>query len=167
MLFRSALLLLGPVGEAVVAVVNRLISESLRPTRLPRLALAEGLPPEERVLVIMPCMLTSPAGIEALCAQLEQHAVANPVAGAQFALLSDWADADAAEREGDAAGHARVGRPRRACDAVAPLEDEEPVQQRIDRRDERRRDDRYAGTRDAVEETEQRSEEHTSELQSH
>lgn len=98
----AGLLLLGPVGEAVVAVVNRLISESVRPTRLPRLALADGLPPDERVLVIMPCMLTSPAGIDALCAQLEQHAVANPVAGVQFALLSDWADADSAERDGDA-----------------------------------------------------------------
>lgn len=98
----TALLLLAPVGEAVVAVVNRVISESARPARLPRLQLADGLPPGERVLVVMPCMLTSPAGIDALCAQLEQHAVANPVRHAQFALLSDWADADSAEREGDA-----------------------------------------------------------------
>ena len=34
-----------PVSEAVVAVINRLISESLRPTHLARLALAHGIPP--------------------------------------------------------------------------------------------------------------------------
>ena len=37
--------MLFPASEAVVAVINRLISESARPRHLPRLALAEGIPP--------------------------------------------------------------------------------------------------------------------------
>ena len=37
------LLMLFPASEAVVAVINRLISESVPPDRLPRLALAQGL----------------------------------------------------------------------------------------------------------------------------
>ncbi|MDT7835072.1 GH36-type glycosyl hydrolase domain-containing protein [Aquabacterium sp. OR-4] len=103
LLVLCTLLLLGPVGEAVVAVVNRLISESARPMRLPRLALADGLPADERVLVVMPCLLTSGHGIDGLSQQLLQHAVANPQRHVQFALLSDWADADQAEQPADAA----------------------------------------------------------------
>jgi cyclic beta-1,2-glucan synthetase len=99
----AALLLLGPASETVVAVGNRWISESVRPTRLPRLALAGGIPPDHRVLVVVPSLLTSDAGIQALAAQLEQHAIANPQAQAQFALLTDWADADQSACPGDAA----------------------------------------------------------------
>ena len=99
----TALLLLAPVSEAVVAVVNRLLSESLPPSRLPRLAFAQGIPAEHRVLVVMPVMLTSAADIRALCAQLEQHRTANTEAHAQFALLSDWTDADAEHQPDDQA----------------------------------------------------------------
>ena len=55
------LLMLFPASEAVVAVINRLISESARPEALPRLALADGIPAEHRVLVAVPAMLTSEA----------------------------------------------------------------------------------------------------------
>ena len=97
----AALLLLGPASEAVVAFVNRLISESVRPRRLPSLALAQGLAPEQRTLVVMPVMLGSDDEIAALVRQLEQHHLANPEAHCQFALLSDWRDADAAHVDGD------------------------------------------------------------------
>ncbi len=92
----AGLLLLGPLGEAVVAIANRWISESVQPTRLPRLALAQGIPAAHRVLLVVPSMLTSPGAIAALALQLEQHQAANPEAQAQFALLSDWPDAASA-----------------------------------------------------------------------
>ncbi len=98
-----AALAVWPASEAVIAVVNRLISESVPPRRLPRLALAEGIPPEHRVLVVVPAMLTSLAAVQALAHQLERHHLANNEPHAQFALLSDFADADAAQAEGDAA----------------------------------------------------------------
>ncbi|MDN3920642.1 GH36-type glycosyl hydrolase domain-containing protein [Roseateles violae] len=98
----TALLLLGPVSEAVVALVNRLISESARPALLPRLAFAEGLPETQRALVVMPVMLASPAAIAVQAAQLEQHYLANAEAQAQFALLSDYLDAPAERQDGDA-----------------------------------------------------------------
>ena len=41
-------LMLMPASEAVVALLNRLISESARPRHLPRLALAGGIPAEHR-----------------------------------------------------------------------------------------------------------------------
>jgi len=99
----AALLMLFPASEAVVALLNRLISESARPTLLPRLALAAGIPPAHRVMVVVPAMLGSAAGIASLVRRLHLHQLANPEPQAQFALLSDWADADAATHPGDAA----------------------------------------------------------------
>ena len=104
----TAELLLGlaalwPASEAVVAMVNRLISESLPPHRAPRLALADGIPAEHRVLVVMPVMLGNLAGIRAFAQQLERHYLANQERHAQFALLSDFADAGQAQLPGDAA----------------------------------------------------------------
>lgn len=99
----TALLALWPASEAVVATVNRLISEWVPPHRLPRLAFTDGIPAEHRVLVAMPVMLVDGAGMRALAAQLERHSLANREAHAQFALLTDFVDADTARTDGDAA----------------------------------------------------------------
>ena len=97
----TGLLMLFPASEAVVAVINRLISESATPSRLPRLALAHGIPPEHRPMVVIPGMLTSLADADALVHRLQLHHLANPEPNAQFALLTDWADAATATLESD------------------------------------------------------------------
>ncbi|MDB5893553.1 MAG: carbohydrate-binding protein, partial [Rhodoferax sp.] len=97
----AAVLMLFPASEAVVALINRLISESARPRHLPRLALAGGIPAAHRVLVVIPGMLTSEATIVELVHRLQLHYLANPEPHAQFALLTDWADADGAELASD------------------------------------------------------------------
>ena len=96
-----ALIALFPASEAVVAVINRLISESMRPRHLPRLALADGIPPEHRVMVVIPAMLTDRASTRQLVHRLQLHHLANPERHAQFALLSDWGDADTAATDTD------------------------------------------------------------------
>ena len=103
LLVLAGVLAAGPVSEAVVAVVNRLISESVPPMRLPRLAFLHGIPPEHSSLVVMPVMLTSTATLRALLAQLEQHAIANSETHTRYALLSDYADADTQSQPDDAA----------------------------------------------------------------
>ena len=97
----AGLLMLFPASEAVVAVINRLISESARPNHLPRLALMNGIPQEHRVMVVIPGMLTSEVAIRELTHRLQLHYLANPERHAQFALLSDWGDADAARVASD------------------------------------------------------------------
>lgn len=99
----AGLLLLGPVSEAVVALVNRCISESVRPRRLPRLAFDQGLPPEQQTLVVMPVMLDRAAHIAELAGRLERHHLANTETHTQFALLTDYLDAPAEQQDGDAA----------------------------------------------------------------
>jgi len=97
----GVLILAFPASEATVAVLHRLICESVRPYHLPRLALAEGIPPEHRVIVVIPCMLTDAASTRELAHRLELHYLANPERAAQFALLTDWADAIAPRLETD------------------------------------------------------------------
>lgn len=97
-----AVLAAWPASEVVVAIFHRLVSESVPPRRLPRLALPDGIPAEHRVLVVIPAMLTDSATVQALVLQLERHHLANQESHAQFALLSDFADADAHSQAGDA-----------------------------------------------------------------
>ncbi|MES2877467.1 MAG: glucoamylase family protein [Pseudomonadota bacterium] len=97
----GAVLMMFPASEAVVAVINRLISESARPQHLPRLALGQGIPPEHRVMVVIPSMLDSVATSGELVRRLQLHHLANPEHHAQFALLTDWADADRAHEPSD------------------------------------------------------------------
>ena len=90
-----------PACETVVALVNRLVGESVKPAHLPRLLLAGGIPPAAQVIVVVPALLTSPAGIATLVHRLHLHHLANPEGCAQFALLSDWADAPSAHTPDD------------------------------------------------------------------
>lgn len=99
----TALLMLGPASEAAVALVNRIVSESARPQRLPRLALAQGIPPQHRVLVVVPGLLDGPQAAPALLHRLLLHHLANPEAESQYALLSDYADAVHEHESGDTA----------------------------------------------------------------
>jgi cyclic beta-1,2-glucan synthetase len=96
-------LMLMPASEAVVALLNRLISESARPRHLPRLALAGGIPAEHRVMVVIPAMLTHAGAVTELAHRLRLHHLANPEPNTQFALLTDWVDADTPHLESDEA----------------------------------------------------------------
>ncbi len=96
-------LLAWPASEAAAALVHRLIAESLKVRALPRLDFAGGIPPEHRVLVVIPTLLTSAASIRELVQRLELHWLANREREAQFALLTDWSDAPVTTLSGDAA----------------------------------------------------------------
>lgn len=94
-------LLAWPVSEAVISLFHRLVAESVKVRPLPRLDFGAGIPCGHRVLVAIPAMLGSPASVQHLVDQLEQHWLANREEAAQFALLTDWLDADAQELAGD------------------------------------------------------------------
>jgi len=112
----AALLAVWPASEVIGATLHRLSGEWAAPRHAPRLALAGGIPAEHRVLVVIPALLHPADGIAALAAKLEQHHLANRETHAQFALLTDYADADAASVDGDA------GRLAAAVAAIDALE---------------------------------------------
>ncbi len=92
-----------PASEATVAVINRLVSEWVRPARLPRFAFSAGIPLEHRVMVVIPAMLSNPEAVRALAHRLHLHHLANPEHHAQFALLTDHLDAQSQDQPGDQA----------------------------------------------------------------
>jgi cyclic beta-1,2-glucan synthetase len=98
----AVFLMAWPASEAVVALIHRLIAESTRIQPLARLDFSAGIPPEHRVLVVIPSMLSSEANGE-LAHRLHLHWLASREANAQFALLTDWADADTESTPGDQA----------------------------------------------------------------
>src|SRR5258705_3707815 len=93
-----------PATDAAIALVQRIIARMIPPQRLPRLDLTEtAVPSDARTMVIVPTMLTSAAGVEALLEHLELAALGNMDAHIPFALLTDFADAASCEIESDAA----------------------------------------------------------------
>jgi cyclic beta-1,2-glucan synthetase len=101
-LWVTGLLLLMPASETVVAMVNRITSELVRPAHLPRLEFFDGIPEAHRVLVVIPALLGAPHSNERLVHRLLLHYLANPEPRAQFALLTDWGDANVESLPADA-----------------------------------------------------------------
>ncbi len=90
----ALLLMAWPASEAVASLIHRLVAESTRVQTLARLDFSAGIPAEHRVLVIMPCMLSSDTSNSELVHRMSLHWLASRETNAQFALLSDWTDAD-------------------------------------------------------------------------
>ncbi|HSH69308.1 MAG TPA: glucoamylase family protein, partial [Deferrisomatales bacterium] len=93
--------LLGLVGilsvlgasHLAVALANWLATLVAKPHLLPRMDFSGGIPPQARTLVVIPTMLTSAAGIEALVEALEVRFLANREENLHFGLLTDFRDA--------------------------------------------------------------------------
>jgi cyclic beta-1,2-glucan synthetase len=99
----AVFLMAWPASEAVVALMHRLIAESTRIQPLARLDFNAGIPADHRVLVVIPSMLTSVAANTELAHRLQLHWLASREAQAQFALLTDWTDAETESTAGDSA----------------------------------------------------------------
>jgi cyclic beta-1,2-glucan synthetase len=94
MLWLLGILGIVPATDIAVSLVNRAVTRGVGASRLPGLALREGVPEELRTLVAMPVMLNSRAAVERHLHNLEIHYLASPDDQLHFALLSDWSDAD-------------------------------------------------------------------------
>jgi hypothetical protein len=80
---------------------NMFLSRALMPRLVPRLDFANGIPESAKTLVVIPSLLTSPAGIDRLAQTLERLHLDNPGCGAGYAILSDFVDADTERVDGD------------------------------------------------------------------
>jgi cyclic beta-1,2-glucan synthetase len=97
------LVLLLCASQLGVALMNWLSTLLLKPSPLPRLDYSSGIAPECRTMVVVPTMLTSPAGVDHLLEILEIHHLANRDPHLHFALLTDFRDASQKSLPGDAA----------------------------------------------------------------
>ena len=98
----AALLATIPASELAVLIVQRLVAALVPPRRLARLDLIEGVPESARTMVVVPTLLGSVKGVEALLEHLEVQALGNLDPHIHFAILGDFKDAPAQTMEGDA-----------------------------------------------------------------
>ena len=103
-----ALLVLLPASDFVIACVSRLVVAGFGPQRLPRLDFSGGVPEGADTMVIVPTMLTTVPGVDALIEHLEVLALGNLDPRIHFAILTDFADTPASSSPDDAALLARA-----------------------------------------------------------
>jgi cyclic beta-1,2-glucan synthetase len=93
-----------PASDVALSVANRLIVAFLPPRILPKLdVLEEGVTPELRTAVVIPTLFGSVDAVSEALETIEVQFLANREAHLHFAILSDFTDADAETKEGDAA----------------------------------------------------------------
>jgi cyclic beta-1,2-glucan synthetase len=90
-----------PSSEGAIGLFNTLASFVLTPGRLTGYEYKDGIPAEERTLLVVPCLITNRDTVDELVRNLEVHYLANPHGEIYFALLSDWADAQKEETQAD------------------------------------------------------------------
>ncbi|MDE8652797.1 GH36-type glycosyl hydrolase domain-containing protein [Novosphingobium album (ex Liu et al. 2023)] len=90
-----------PAIDSAVSLVNQIVTRQFGVTQIPGLELREGIPASLRTLVVVPTLLTRPEAVLAQVEQLEIHHLASVSGDIQFALLSDWTDAESESVEGD------------------------------------------------------------------
>ncbi len=97
----AAFLLTVPAQTAAQIWLIRIVRRLCPPRILPRLA--PGDMTGKNALLVVPTLITSPEKAAALARSLETHYLSNRLPELSFALLTDFADADAASLPGDAA----------------------------------------------------------------
>ena len=87
-----ALLALLPASDFAIACVQWVVVRLVSPRRLPRLDFSGGIPESARTMVVIPTMLTSLSGVDALVEHVEVLALGNLDPCVHIAILSDFAD---------------------------------------------------------------------------
>ena len=96
------LLLLIPVSQLAIEVVNYLISRFLPPRPLPKMDFEiSGIPDAFRTLVVVPMMLVNEETIRAEVEKLEIRYLANKEANLFFSLFTDYTDSATLSHEDD------------------------------------------------------------------
>jgi cellobiose phosphorylase len=90
-------------SQLAMGLVNLIATVTVSPSMLARMDYAMGIPSSMRTLVVVPCLLGSPADVDALMESLEVRYLANRDQHLHFGLLSDFLDADSEVMPADAA----------------------------------------------------------------
>ncbi|PUE10852.1 cyclic beta 1-2 glucan synthetase [Limnohabitans sp. T6-5] len=88
-------------SQLAVTLVNWAAAQLVTPKVLPRMDFSSGIAPEARTLVVVPTLLDSPQGVQALVEALEVRYLANQDPHLHFGLLTDWVDSPTEHAEDD------------------------------------------------------------------
>jgi hypothetical protein len=101
MLLLCGILLLIPVTQAAVEILNYWITSILRPEPLPKFDFKDGVPPDCATLVTVPTLLINERQIRQLVEDLEVRYLGNQDPNIHFALLTDLPDTPERSEEED------------------------------------------------------------------
>ncbi|MGS0742947.1 cyclic beta 1-2 glucan synthetase, partial [Glaciimonas sp. GG7] len=95
-------LVLIATSHLALSLINQVAMMVAKPQRLPRMDFSEGIPPEDRTLVVVPGMLIHADNVDNLCEALEVRFLANRDPHLHFCLLTDFRDASGENQPEDA-----------------------------------------------------------------
>ncbi|HLA09122.1 MAG TPA: glucoamylase family protein [Pyrinomonadaceae bacterium] len=90
-----------PASDLAVSILNWDVTHWFPPRLLPRMDTSKGIPEEAKTVVVVPTILSSEDQVSNQIERLEVHYLANQDQHIFFALLTDFADADAEKLPGD------------------------------------------------------------------
>ncbi len=88
-----SILILVAASQLAITIVNFFSTLLVKPNLLPRMDFSEGVPAGSKTLVVIPTMLSDAVSIEDLVEMLEVRYLANKDNNINFALLTDFTDA--------------------------------------------------------------------------
>ncbi|MGI6685622.1 MAG: GH36-type glycosyl hydrolase domain-containing protein [Bacillota bacterium] len=91
------ILVLIPASDIAINLIQRIITNRIRASFLPKLSYDRGITEEARTLVVVPTLLPDMERAEELVRQLEVHYLSNKEKNLFFALLGDFKDAEEKE----------------------------------------------------------------------
>lgn len=97
------LILLVPVSDISINIVNFIVSHACKPVVLPKLELRDGIGRENSTMVIIPTLLPNTARVQELLEKLEVYYLANKDDNLYYALVGDFKDSDVQEEDEDSA----------------------------------------------------------------
>jgi cyclic beta-1,2-glucan synthetase len=95
------LLMLLPVTQGAVDLMNNTVTSVFKARALPKIDFSDGIPPEHTTLVVVPSLLMNEKQTRGLVGDLEVRFLANPDPHLHFALLTDLPDSITRPREKD------------------------------------------------------------------
>jgi cyclic beta-1,2-glucan synthetase len=99
----AALVVLLPLSELAISLINLVVTTQVTPRPLPKLDLRHGIPASDRTMVVVPVIVDSEARLLQLLDDLQVRFFGNRDEHLHFALLSDFADAPQQTMPNDAA----------------------------------------------------------------
>jgi cyclic beta-1,2-glucan synthetase len=100
-LLAVALVVVIPVSELAINLLNLLITTHVPPRQLPKFDLRGGIPPDDRTMVVVPAIIDTKEHVKSLVDDLEVRFFANRDVRLHFALLSDFPDSPERIASGD------------------------------------------------------------------
>ena len=90
-----------PASSLAISLVNFFVTLIVPPHPLPRLDFSRGIPEGHRTFVVVPTIIDKPEAVESLVAAMEIRYLGNRDPQLDFALLTDFADAEAETLPGE------------------------------------------------------------------